>query len=358
MEKMNKRERAQATLQCDPVDRPPLAFWGHHYDVEFSLAGHVSSVLWWQRYLDLDILKVQCRASYQGEDWGLRYKYPQVQPFVGVDLNYTPPVQAADKPEFIAAAINSVEDWQKLSVLKPTQGALGERLAALEAIKAGLTDIGQDPIVLETVFNPISIAARLVGGRGGLRREILLDYLHNYPEVMHDALQVITETYRGFVLAVLERGVDGIFFATTDWASHDLLTWDEYAEFGKQYDLQMLEVMQDSVIVFHVCNQNNMLFDLADYPVDAFSWAPSDVGNPSLEEAKLKLAGKALMGGISSTALAQSSPQAALEEAGVAYESTGGKGWICAPNCSVLPTSPVANMRSVVDYMGGLAENA
>lgn len=357
MEKMNKRERVQSVLNCGPVDRPPVAFWGHHYDVEFSLAGHVSSVLWWQRYLDPDILKVQCRASYHGEDWGLRFQYPQAQPFVGVDLNYSPPVPAAVKPDFVAAAINSVEDWQKLSVLSPTQGALGERLAALEAIKAGLAGIGKDPVVLETVFNPISIAARLVGGSSGQRSDILLDYLHNYPEVMHDALQVITETYRGFVSAVLERGVDGIFFATTDWASYDLLTWDEYAEFGSQYDMQMLEVMQDSVIVFHVCNQNNMLFDLADYPVDVFSWAPSDTGNPSLEEAKHKLAGKALMGGISNTALAQDSPQAALEEAKAAYAVTGGKGWICAPNCSVLPTSPVANMRTIVDYVSGLAKS-
>jgi len=354
MKGMQKKERVKSTIRGDAVDRPPLAFWGHHYDVEYSLAGHVSSALWWQRYLDLDILKVQCRASYHGEDWGLRFKYSQTNPFVGVDHDYTPPVPAAPKPEFVAPAVAELSDWKDLLKLNPTQGALGERLAALGLIRQGLQGMNQDPIILETVFNPLSVAARLVGGAGGQRKEILQYYLREAPDVMHHALQVITETFKDYVAAVLNSGVDGIFFATTDWASYDVLTRDEYAEFGRQYDLQVLEAMQDGVIVFHVCKQNNMLLDLADYPVDIFSWAPSDLGNPSLTEVLEKVHGKAVMGGISNAALSQQKPDAALQEAKQAYQETGGKRWICAPDCSVPPTSPGANMRSIVDFISYL----
>ena len=356
MTKMNSRERVAAVLKGNPVDRPPIAFWGHHYDVEYSLAGHVSSALWWQRYLDLDILKVQCRASYHGEDWGLRFSYPEAQPFVGVDHGYLPPEPPVDKPQLVTPAVSSLKDWGQLLPLKPTLGALGERLAALEAIKAGLERMGQDPLVIETVFNPISIAARLVGCGGGQRREILLKHMREQPDIIHGALQVITSTFRDYVRAVLKTGIDGIFFATTDWASYDLLTADEYAEFGRQYDLQVLDAMQDGLIVFHVCNQNNMLLELGDYPVDVFSWAPSDPGNPSLSNVQQNLSGKVVMGGISNAALSESVPANALAEAQAAYNETNGKGWICAPNCSVWPTSPVNNMLAVSDYVRSLGK--
>ena len=356
MEKMSKRERVTAAFKGEAVDRPPFAFWGHHYDMEYSLAGHVSSTLWWQRYLDVDILKVQCRASYHGEDWGLRFQYEQASPFVGVNMFYKPPEKVTKSPQLVAPAIKTAKDWETLPLLNPSHGALGERLASVGLIQAGLAQMGEEPLVFETVFSPLGIAARMVGASGGKRLDVMQGYIRDNPEALHKGLQVITTTFRNYVSAILESGADGIFFATTDWASHDLLSSAEYAEFGRQYDLQVLEAMQGSPVILHVCNQQNMLYALLDYPVDAFSWAPSDPGNPTLKAVHREAPARAVMGGLSKTALTESSSDKAVAEAKQAYAETGGVGWICAPDCSVPPECSPANMLAVTKYVRSLAD--
>ena len=56
-----------------------------------------------------------------------------------------------------------------------------------------------------------------------------------------------------------------------------------YAEFGRPYDLQVLEAVRGAQLnILHVCDSHNMLLDLADYPLQAFNWAATDPTNPSL----------------------------------------------------------------------------
>ena len=52
--------------------------------------------------------------------------------------------------------------------------------------------------------------------------------------------------------------------------------------------------------VLHVCKSRNLLFELADYPVAAFSWAATDATNPSLADALQRIKG-AVMGVIWTT---------------------------------------------------------
>jgi len=75
-----------------------------------------------------------------------------------------------------------------------------------------------------------------------------------------------------------------IFFATTDWGSYDLLTDEEYSEFGRPYDLEVLKMAQGAKLnVLHVCKEHNMLFSLCDYPVDLVNWDATSSTNPNPE---------------------------------------------------------------------------
>ena len=87
-----------------------------------------------------------------------------------------------------------------------------------------------------TVFNPISIAARLVESE-----DVFVDRMRQHPARIHAALEVVTETFVKFVTKILNEGADGIFFATTSWATHDRLTVQEYDEFTRPYDLRILD---------------------------------------------------------------------------------------------------------------------
>jgi hypothetical protein len=104
--------------------------------------------------------------------------------------------------------------------LSPTTGAFGEQLQALRLIKEGLG--GEVPFV-ETIFTPLSVAGRLVSSD-----EVMREHLGQYRERVHEALEAITLSFEAFARACLEVGVDGLFYATTDWATYDRLTDAEY----------------------------------------------------------------------------------------------------------------------------------
>jgi uroporphyrinogen decarboxylase len=133
-----------------------------------------------------------------------------------------------------------------------------------------------------------------------------------------------------------------------DWASRDLLTPEEYRVWGRPYDLQVLAAAEGAPFnVLHVCKRRNLLFELADYPVKAFSWASTDPLNPTLGQALQRLPG-AVMGGITHDDLARGGePEAAVAEYHRGLEQTGGRRWLVAPGCSIPPTTPAATLRAV-----------
>lgn len=352
---MTKRERILASLRGKEVDRPPYGFWGHHFDAESSLSSHVSSALWWQRSFDMDYIKVQGRASYPTEDWGVRFAYPFKSSFVGIDPTFQPSVPHPKKPMLLDYPVKHPGDWTRIRVLDPRAGALGERLVALYTIKNELQKFGEDvPFVIETIFTPLSLAGHVLGwgGYDYSKLDLLRQHLTDHPDVVHQALEVITESIIGFIKECLKIGVSGFFFATTHWGTYDCMTDETYDEIAKPYDLRVLEAMADAEFnILHVCKSNNMLDHLSDYPVHAFNWAANEPGNPDIKNFREKHPNKAILGGISRTSLTLPSPVKALAEARESWRVTEGRFWLAGPDCSVSPNAPAANLRAVVDLL-------
>lgn len=323
MAQMSKWERVEASIQQQQADRVPWSLWRHFYDRETSAADLARAMLDWQTRNDFDLLKVNPRAQYHAEAWGCRYRYsgqPDVKP-VAEDL-----------------VVKDLNDWGRIDVRPPTTPALEEQLRALAEIGRGLR--GAVPF-LETVFSPLGVGGYLIGSQELLRR-----HLREHPQVIHQALQAITETLIGFVHEVLNAGTSGIFFATTVWASRDVLTEEEYDTFGRPYDLQVLKAAADArITMLHVCRKNNMLVRLLDYPVHIFNWAATEEGNPSLGEIADTVKGHAVAGGLSDEALVAPSDAQALKETRSALEQASGRGLILAGNCSI----PVQASQHTID---------
>src|SRR5436309_1756506 len=164
---MTCRERVWAALRGEPVDRPPVSFWGHFYDLESTAEDLVEATLRFQREYDWDWVKLNPRKHYHAEPWGVSYRYSG---------------NATEKPTLLS------------------------------------------------------------------------------------------------------------------WPIHRL---EEYRTWARPYDARILGVASAARFnVLHVCKRKNLLFELADYPVSAFSWAATDPSNPSLTDALARLKG-AVMGGIS-----------------------------------------------------------
>ena len=323
-DQMSHRERVFAALRGEAVDRPPVSMWRHFFAEETSPDGLVEAMLVFQRSLDWDFMKVNPRASYHAEDWGLEVEYGGR----GAPRTVTPPVRQPD-------------DWLRLEVLEPDAGVLGEHLRALEAIARGLR--GEVPLLM-TVFTPLSIAARLAPSE-----EVFLEHLHEHPDSVAHALDVITETFIRFSTACVERGASGLFYATTSWATTDRMTEEEYGRLARPYDLKLLDALSDCELnVLHVCRDNNMLAALRDYPVHAFNWDARVEGNPSLAEGKALLGQRAVIGGLDhGTALVDATPQElACEVRGMGL-AMGNKGWMLATGCTFPPETPEANIRAI-----------
>ena len=328
-DQMTHWERVRAAVKGEKVDRPPVSAWRHFYSQETSAQGLAESMLEFQRRYDWDFMKVNPRASYHAEDWGVRLRFSDSDSVAH---------QVVDWP------IKTAADWETIRPLDVNRGVLAEQLEALRAIADGLN--GEVPFIM-TVFTPLSIAGQLAGSE-----DAMAEHLREHPALVHRALDVITETFTRFAGECLETGAAGLFYATTRWGTYDLVTEDEYAEFGSPYDLKLLEGLPDAEFhVLHVCGSNNMLLALADYPVAALNWDTQDDTNVWLKEGD-KVGGRAVIGGVSHrTLLREGSPEDVRAEALWTADTMEGTRWMLGPGCTFSPDVPEANLRALRDAL-------
>jgi uroporphyrinogen decarboxylase len=309
---MTHRERVEATLAGKAVDRPAVSMWRHFYDLEQTIDGLVEAMLAFQKRFDWDFIKVNPRACYHVQDWHNRY-------------DFSPAPQAG--PNLVDHRIKTPDDWLKLPVLASTEGVLGEHVVALGEIR---TQLDPDVPMIMTVFTPLSLAEELAGKKG------LAEHFAQ-PEKLKAGLERITETFEHFVDMCFAAGVDGIFYATTFWASRDSLTEQQYDEFSRPYDERIMNRIRKKgwLNVLHVCKSNNMLLHLADLKPNAFHWDATDKTNLSIGEG-LKRLNAPVIGSIDGQRLADEGAGPWVDEQLKACaKATGKRRWIVGAGCTV-----------------------
>lgn len=330
------RERVWAALRGDRPDRPPVSFWGHLYHRESSAEDLVEATLERQREFGWDWVKLNPRKHYHVEDWGVRYRYSG---------------REGEKPAIETWPVRRGEDWGSIRERPPDQGALGEQIEAVRLLRQALP--AEVPLI-QTVFTPLAVLGEMARGPAVLR-----EHLNTHPDLVRGALEAVTSTYERYVPRLIEMGADGIYFATTSWGTRDWLTPEDHREWARPYDLRVLATAAGAPFnVLHVCKANALLFEMADYPVRAFSYDATHPSNPSLAEAMVRVPA-ALMGGISHEgALQRPAADDIRGELRKGMEQTGGRRWLVAPGCSIPPGTPAANLwaiRSAVDALAGHA---
>ncbi len=328
--KYSHRERLEMITKGEQPDRSAASLWRHFFHVESSAEKMAEAMIAYQNKYNWDFMKINPRASFHTEDWGNKLEWSTDE-----FSNHTHTEYAVVNPE----------DWDKIDVLPSTAPVLADHLQAINQIRK---TCGPDLPILMTVFNPVGIARRLIGDR-----DKFLEHLKNYPEQVTGAIERITETFEKYVPEILNAGADGLFFATLNIACSGAMPYEQYKSFCRPYDLRILKASGDSALnLLHVCDSNNYLKELADYPVQLVNWNASDPTNTNLEDNFEFLGDKTVIGGLDDLGwLLNGTPDEVKTEVLKIKDRMAGKKFIFGPGCAISPRIPHENIMAVIDNL-------
>ena len=321
------KERLQACIQGEIIDRPPVALW-RHFPVDDQRAESLArATLHFQHVYDFDLVKVTPSSSFCVRDWGVEDEWRG-------DIEGT--------REYTKRVIREPRDWESLPVLEPSAPHLAAQLECLRLIR---TELGPEIPMLQTIFSPLAQAKNLAAN------QTLLEHIKTHPEAVMRGLATIAETTRRFVEASLKTGIDGIFFAIQH-AQANLLDNEEYDTFGLTHDLQALEpskALWCNVLHLHGNGINFSLASKMGFPI--VNWHDRET-IPSLREAQEYFRG-VTCGGLRQDTLVYADHTEVQDEALNAIQQTGGRRFILATGCVVPIIAPHGNILAARNLVEG-----
>ncbi|HET9531663.1 MAG TPA: uroporphyrinogen decarboxylase family protein [Blastocatellia bacterium] len=309
---MNKIERVNHALRGEEVDRPPFSFWYHFGLQHMPGRKHAEAEIDFFRAYDLDFLKVM-------ND----YSYPLPR---GLE------------------SLETETDWKTVEPVRADDPCWQQQLEAISLINDA---IGEQALFIDTIFSPWTTARRLA--RGGS----ITEARSRFPEALLSAMEAIAESLASYAKEAVARGASGIFLSLGA-ATYDLMSPEEYAIWGRPFDLKVLEAVQQAPFnVLHIHGSNIHFDSLLDYPVSAINWSHYNTA-PRLAEGRKKFRG-AVIGGVNESTAAHISAPEISQQVSKSLKETGARGLIVAPGCSVPTDTPERNLRAI---RGALEESA
>lgn len=321
---MTAWERVSAALAGEDVDRTPVSLWRHFPNEDQSAEAIAESTLVWQESLQLDFIKLMPPGDYATIDWGAQSEYQGAPGGTRETTHY--PVQTLD-------------DWRKVVPVDAATGFNGEVIRACTLVRQAL---GNDIPILQTIFSPLTIANKLSDG-------LVLEHLRTHPEEVHAALGVIRDVTVQVTRLSLEAGADGVFFAS-QCATSDMVTEDEYVEFGVRYDQPVVEAIRDAgsrFTMIHIHGGNTYFDILAGYEGHALNWHDRRVG-PAIADVQRRYPGKGLVAGIDEVAIGSMSAADVEAQVASARQEAGDRRLLIGPGCVIPVATPVENLAAAV----------
>ncbi len=324
---LTHRERMQACITGDPaLDRPPVALWRHFPVDDQTPETLAAATLNFQRAFDFDLVKVTPASSFCLRDWGAEDVWEG---------------HPEGTRRYTRRVIQKPQDWEKLPFLAPNSPHLAAQITCLRLLRR---ELGSETPMVQTIFSPLAQAKNLVGG------DTLILHMRRYPDAVLKGLEIITESTRRFILAAIEAGIDGVFYAVQHAQAH-LITLDEFNRFARPFDFRLLQNAVE--LPFNICHIHgtNIYFEgVARYPCEIFNWHDRET-EWSLSEARKHYArlgtgslSPALCGGVSIESIALGTPGQVRAEIADALRQTNGRRHIIGTGCVIPITTPYGNI--------------
>ena len=186
----------------------------------------------------------------------------------------------------------ALSSWSQLAQLRrfgpiETVGRAAEYVRTVELVRR---ELDPDDVLLVTLFSPLALIG-LWCGPAGLR-----ELAEGERSVAHAVLWALAGMVNELAAACCAAGADGVYYSC--WGQN-VLSSDQYAEFGIPYDLAGLRGAAGAEFrLLHLHGAvDGGLERYAGYPVQAVGWSEVE-SSVTLSEGARVLGGKFVMGGI------------------------------------------------------------
>jgi uroporphyrinogen decarboxylase len=222
----NRREAVLSVLDASkPQEYVPAAFFMHFAPQYHSGRAAVERHLEFFRYTGMDFVKIQFELPYP--------RHPEIR-----------------RPE----------DWARM----PLYGKEFYQ-PQLEVVEGLVREIGDDSLVILTLYSPFMLAGETVGA------ETVEAHIRENPQAAKRGIGIIAESLMIFVQECIRLGVDGFYHSTQGGEASRLDGTGLFEECVKPSDLLLMNEVNRSCIfnILHICDYDAGYDDLTpflDYP--------------------------------------------------------------------------------------------
>jgi uroporphyrinogen decarboxylase len=257
-----------------------------------------------------------------------------------------------------SGVIGDVTDLDKLVVLNGDEDSFGRQL---ELIGALAQRFGGEVAMSTTIFNSWTTLRNLLvpdsGVHGPPRLETETDprdatltrFLHEAPEALRRALDVISESTANFARDCIEAGADGIFLSVRDdWVDCDengAGTYDRLVQTGDRTILAGAD--RGRLNMMHVCGKAIDFGRFCSYPVHVINWADRYAGPPIKDV--IATAKPAICAGLDNLGtMVRGTPEDCAAQVADALAQAGDRAIMIAPGCTFDPHAvPAENLHAI-----------
>ena len=313
------------------VDRPPCICPGGMMNMMDHDIMVQSGIYWPQAHYDAQSmagLAVALRQAGGFENYGVPFCVTVEAEGMGAKVDMG---SEYVEPHVVDSPLSSVEDLESLPPFDFTQGRAAAVLEAIRLLKAR----GDGVPVIGNICGPVSAAGTLID-----MAKLLVEFLKK-PEASHRFMQAVTDRLIPYARAQAEAGADAICLSEPS-GTGEILGLRLFRDFTVRYVNKVLDAADVPVKLVHICGKLRSVYKaLGELHCDAVS-VDSMV---NLSELRPYIPGKALMGNVSTHALAtmDADKLRALTQAVVRSGAD-----ILAPACGIPISTPLDNIRAMV----------
>jgi len=320
---MNKRERLERTLAGDIGDRIPVSLWRYFPGDDQRAADLAQAIVQFQTDYDWDYVVVPSAMDYMVTGYGLQSEWRG---------------NRDGTRSITKRLVQRSLDWTELRTQNAQRGDLGRQTMCLQLLQERFEP--QQIPFMPIIYSPLTQATMLAG------HDCVIQHMRTHSDRLRTGLNALTDTTLDYIDSLRRLAISGIIYVI-DMASYNLVSEQEYQQFGLPYDQKVWDILPSNwwLNMLQVRGQAPMLrlFEKVNMPL--MSWA-DQTASTKLDRG-LGQFRQTINGGLDVDSLYLGTPSTIRSQVRESVRLTGGRRLILGVNDAIMPITPFSNLDAV-----------